>query len=64
MTYEELDRPEIIDKSRMRRIAIGSGVEYQEVRELIAYYKNLHRLMRQLKKRKDLLEKFAERLQR
>ncbi len=64
MTYEEMDHPEIIDKSRMRRIAIGAGIEYSEVKELITYYKNMHRLIRQLKKRRDLLEKFVEKLQR
>ena len=40
MTYEELDKPEIIDRSRMRRIAIGSGTTTEDVRELLAYYKN------------------------
>ena len=62
MTYEELDRPEIIDKSRMKRIAIGAGLEYSDVKELVNYYKNMHKIIRQLKKRKDLLEKFASKI--
>ena len=58
MTYEELDKPELVEeKSRIRRISYGSGAEISEVRELIAYYKNLKRLMKQFKKRKDIVEK-------
>ncbi|MCY0882748.1 MAG: signal recognition particle protein Srp54, partial [Acidianus infernus] len=38
MTYEELDNPSIIDKSRMRRIALGSGTEIEDVKELIEHY--------------------------
>ncbi len=54
MTYEELDNPSIIDKSRMRRIAIGAGVEIEDVKELVNYCKSLHKIIRQLKKHKDL----------
>lgn len=64
MTYEELDNPEIIDKSRMRRIAIGAGVEVEDVKELINYYKNLQRMMRQLRKQKGSLEKLLQKLGR
>jgi len=59
MTYEELDNPSIIDKSRMKRIAIGAGVDVQDVKELINYYKSLDRMIKQLRKRKDMLEKLA-----
>jgi len=64
MTYEELDNPEIIDKSRMRRIAIGAGVEIEDVKELINYYKNMQRMLRQLRKQKGALEKLLQRLGR
>ncbi len=57
MTYEELDNPEIIDRRRMKRIALGAGVEVEEVRELIKQYHNMKKLLRQLRRRKDLLEK-------
>ncbi len=58
MTYEELDKPELVEeKSRIKRISYGSGAEVGEVKELIAYYKNLKRLMKQFKKRKDIVEK-------
>ncbi|AEM38036.1 GTP-binding signal recognition particle SRP54 G- domain protein [Pyrolobus fumarii 1A] len=57
MTYEELDHPEIIDKSRMRRIARGAGVELDDVKELVNYYRNLQRMLRRLKKQKGALER-------
>jgi len=61
MTYEELDNPELLEqRSRIKRIAIGSGVEMSEVRELYNYYKTVKKMMRQLRKRKDILEKFAK----
>ena len=59
MTYEELDNPSIIDKSRMKRIAIGAGVDMQDVKELINYYKSLDKMLKQLRKRKDMLEKLV-----
>lgn len=57
MTYEELDKPEIIDRSRMKRIALGAGVSVDDVRELIKQYEAMKKLLKTLK-RKDLL-KFA-----
>jgi signal recognition particle subunit SRP54 len=57
MTYEELDKPEIIDRSRIRRIAYGAGVKPEDVRELLKQYTMMKRLAKQLRKRKDILEK-------
>ncbi len=57
MTYEELDKPEIIDRKRIRRIALGAGVKPEDVRELLKQYEAMKKLTRQLRKRKDLLEK-------
>ncbi len=62
MTYEELDKPEIIDRSRMRRIAIGSGTSPEEVRELVEYYKTVKRTIKQIKRRKGLLAKLQRQL--
>ena len=59
MTYEELDKPEIIDRSRMRRLAIGSGTSVEDVRELLAYYKNLKQMMKRLKRDKRLLRRLG-----
>ncbi|BEP18130.1 signal recognition particle protein Srp54 [Pyrofollis japonicus] len=61
MTYEELDNPELLEqRSRVKRIAIGAGVETSDVRELYNYYKTVKRMMRTLKKRKDILEKLVK----
>jgi len=52
MTEEELLNPKIIDGSRIRRIAIGSGTSPQEVRELLKYYNTMKNLMKRMKKGK------------
>ena len=59
MTYEELDKPEIINRRRMRRIAIGSGTSVDDVKELLAYYKNLRTMMKRLKRDRRLLRKLG-----
>ncbi|WP_456371183.1 signal recognition particle protein Srp54 [Geoglobus sp.] len=50
MTEEELLNPKIIDGSRIRRIAIGSGTSPQEVKELLKYYNTMKSLMKRMKK--------------
>jgi len=61
MTYEELDNPELLEeRSRVKRIAIGAGVEVSDVRELYNYYKTVKRMVRQLRKRKDVLERLSK----
>lgn len=59
MTHEELEKPELIEreKSRLRRIAYGSGTSPEDVRELIKYYFHLKKMMKQLKRKKKLLKK-------
>ncbi|BCS94278.1 MULTISPECIES: signal recognition particle protein Srp54 [Metallosphaera] len=57
MTYQELDNPSIIDKQRMRRIAMGSGTEVEEVRELIEHFNTVQRTLKMLKRRKKDVEK-------
>ncbi|MCS7130089.1 MAG: signal recognition particle protein Srp54 [Archaeoglobaceae archaeon] len=52
MTEEELLNPKIIDSSRVRRIAIGSGTSQQEVRELLKYYETVRAFMKKMKKKK------------
>lgn len=52
MTEEELLNPKIIDGSRIRRIAIGSGTSPQEVKELLKYYNTMKSLMKRMKKGK------------
>ena len=46
MTEEELENPEIIKGSRIRRIARGAGVESKDVKELLKYYHLTKRTMK------------------
>ncbi|MEM1825160.1 MAG: signal recognition particle protein Srp19, partial [Desulfurococcaceae archaeon] len=46
--------------NRVKRIAIGSGVDQENVRELIKQYNMLKKITRELKKRKDILRKLRE----
>ncbi|MEM2724439.1 MAG: signal recognition particle protein Srp54 [Candidatus Nezhaarchaeales archaeon] len=48
MTKEELEHPEIINRSRMRRIARGSGVKVKDVKELLETYEAMKRMMKNL----------------
>ncbi|MEM2757292.1 MAG: signal recognition particle protein Srp19, partial [Sulfolobales archaeon] len=59
MTYEELENPSIIDRRRMRRIAIGSGTSVSDVEELMKYYEQLKRLIKDLRRKKGLLSKLG-----
>ncbi|MCX8204286.1 MAG: signal recognition particle receptor subunit alpha [Candidatus Nezhaarchaeota archaeon] len=56
MTQKERETPEIIDKSRMRRIARGSGVEVKEVKEVLNYYYAARKWMRQFARRGKKLD--------
>lgn len=50
MTPSERRRPDIIDGSRKRRIAAGSGLPVQEVSKLLKQHKQLTKTMKQLTK--------------
>ena len=68
MTFEERDRPEIIDGSRRSRIAKGSGTTIQEVSQLLKQFKEIKRMMKgnkkpqNRKKRKSRSAKRASRI--
>ncbi len=59
MTYEELDHPEIIDRSRVNRIARGAGVAPGDVRELLKYYEAMQKMIKTLRSRKDVLKRLG-----
>ncbi len=59
MTYEELDHPTIIDKSRINRIARGAGVSSNDVKELLQYYETLVKMIKTLRSKKDILKRFG-----
>ncbi|MBN2044069.1 MAG: signal recognition particle protein [Anaerolineales bacterium] len=50
MTPKERQRPKIINASRKRRIAAGSGTEVMEVNRLLRQYQEMQRMMKRLKK--------------
>jgi signal recognition particle subunit SRP54 len=54
MTMDELLNPDIIDASRIRRIARGSGVTPREVRQLLEAYQNMKKMIKQLSRSRRL----------
>jgi signal recognition particle subunit SRP54 len=48
MTPEERRRPELINGSRRRRIAVGSGSDIQSVNQLLTQFKQVQKMMKQL----------------
>jgi signal recognition particle subunit SRP54 len=48
MTPRERRRPEIIDGSRRRRIAAGSGMQVQDVNRLLKQHQGMQKMMKQL----------------
>jgi signal recognition particle subunit SRP54 len=48
MTEEELTEPKMIDGSRTRRIARGSGTTTAEVNELVKYHRMMQKMMKSL----------------
>ncbi|ABI57280.1 signal recognition particle protein [Alkalilimnicola ehrlichii MLHE-1] len=51
MTPDERRRPDIINGSRKRRIAQGSGTQVQEVNRLLKQFKQMQKMMKQMKKK-------------
>ena len=49
MTPKERDNPQIINASRKRRIALGSGTSVQEINQLLKQFEQTKTLMKQLK---------------
>lgn len=52
MTKEEREDPRILQSSRIRRIARGSGCSEKEVKELVKQHQMMRKLMKSLKRRK------------
>jgi len=52
MTPRERRHPDILNGSRKRRIATGSGVQVYEVNQLIKQFKDMQKLMKQMGKQK------------
>ena len=52
MTKEERRNPKIIDGSRKRRIAKGSGTDVHDVNEILREYQMVQKMLKQMKKGK------------
>ena len=64
MTKEEVEQPKIIDSSRARRIARGSGRTEKEVKELVNQYNMMKKMMKSLKRRQGaVLKRFPFQMQ-
>jgi len=57
MTPREREDPKILNASRVKRIARGSGTEEREVRELIKQYDAMRKMLKQLKGRRGLMKR-------
>lgn len=49
MTHQERAKPEIIKGSRKRRIAMGSGMQVQDVNRLLKQFDDMQRMMKKMK---------------
>ena len=50
MTVNERRKPKLLNASRKRRIASGSGTQVQDVNQLLKQYREAHRMMKSLRK--------------
>lgn len=57
MTPDERTRPEIIDESRSKRIAQGSGRKFHEVKDLLQRFGAMREVMKQVGKQPSLLSR-------
>jgi len=51
MTPAERAKPDIINGSRKKRIAAGSGVQVQDLNRLLKQFKQMQKMMKQVKKK-------------
>ena len=56
MTKKELEEPRLVDSSRAKRIARGSGRQEREVRELVNQYFTMRKMMKQMKRRGPMMK--------
>jgi signal recognition particle subunit SRP54 len=49
MTTKERRNPKVLDGSRKRRVAKGSGSSVQEINQLLSQFQQMQKMMKQLK---------------
>lgn len=62
MTDEEMQNPDIIKHDRIERISKGAGVAPEDVKELLAYYKKMKKMMKTMgneRKMRRMMEKLG-----
>ncbi|MBR0364278.1 MAG: signal recognition particle protein, partial [Clostridia bacterium] len=52
MTPQEREKPDILDASRKRRIAAGAGQKVEDVNRLLAQYKQMQKMFKQMNSKK------------
>jgi signal recognition particle subunit SRP54 len=62
MTTAELENPTLLKSGRIRRIAIGAGVEPKDVKELLKYYDNSKKMMKQFTGNRKLQRNLMKRM--
>lgn len=63
MTFDELANPQIIDSSRVNRIARGSGTTPRDVKELLKHYRQMKTMLKRFGKKGVRLSKLYKNLQ-
>lgn len=63
MTDEEMNDPNIVRSSRIKRIARGAGVENKDVKELLKYYNMTKRMMKGFSGNRKLKKNLMKQLQ-
>ncbi len=56
MTPKERENPDLIDGSRKKRIAVGSGTNIQEVNKLLKQFKDTKKMMRLMSDKKNMMK--------
>jgi signal recognition particle subunit SRP54 len=49
MTAKERQNPKVLNASRRKRIAVGSGVEVRDVNEVLKQFQDMQKLMSQMR---------------
>jgi signal recognition particle subunit SRP54 len=57
MTKKERSNPDILNASRRKRIALGSGTSIQQVNILLKQFKQIHNMVKKVNKNPDLMTK-------
>jgi signal recognition particle subunit SRP54 len=61
MTKQEKQDPQLINSSRVKRIAKGSGVTESDVRELLKSYEQMKKVMKMISGKRGMLGNLAKR---